>query len=62
VRLCKATTSILAQNIWLSVGIKGVVMVLTFMDIATLWMAVFADMGVSLMVVANGMRLLRFKA
>jgi Cd2+/Zn2+-exporting ATPase len=62
IRLCRSTTAVLAQNIWLSVGIKGAFIVLTFMGYATLWMAVFADMGVSLMVVANGMRLLRFRA
>lgn len=62
IRLCRSTTAVLAQNIWLSVGIKGAFIVLTFMGQATLWMAVFADMGVSLMVVANGMRLLRFRA
>lgn len=60
-RLCKATVAILGQNIWLSVGIKAVFIVVTFAGHATLWMAVFADMGVSLMVVANGMRLLRFR-
>lgn len=61
IRLCRETTKILKQNIYFSVGIKAAFMVVTFMGYATLWMAVFADMGVSLMVVANGMRLLRFK-
>jgi Cd2+/Zn2+-exporting ATPase len=61
IRLCRETTSILKQNIFFSVGVKAVFMVVTFLGHATLWMAVFADMGVSLLVVANGMRLLRFK-
>ncbi len=62
IRLSRATSSILVQNIVASVAIKGAFIVITFMGIATLWMAVFADMGVSLLVVFNGMRLLRFKA
>ena len=62
IRLCRATARILAQNIYSSVAIKAGFIVLTFTGHATLWMAVFADMGVSLLVVFNGMRLLRFKA
>ena len=47
------------QNIALALGIKAVVLVLTLAGHGTLWMAVFADMGASLIVVANGLRLLR---
>ncbi|MEX2242935.1 MAG: heavy metal translocating P-type ATPase [Fimbriimonadaceae bacterium] len=61
-RLCRATATVLKQNIFLSVAIKGAFIIVTFLGYATLWMAVFADMGVSLLVVANGMRLLRFRA
>jgi len=43
----------------LSLGIKGVFLVLAVAGVATLWMAVFADMGASLIVTFNGMRLLR---
>ena len=60
-RLSRKTSRVLVQNIVASVAIKAAFMALDFMGHATLWMAVFADMGVSLMVVANGMRLLRFK-
>ena len=59
VRLSRATASILKQNIALALGIKAVFLVLTFTGQATLWMAVFADMGASLIVVFNGLRLLR---
>jgi len=59
VRLSKRTASVLAQNIALALGIKAVFLVLTFGGMATMWMAVFADMGASLIVVANGLRLLR---
>ncbi len=51
---------ILRQNIALALGIKVVFLALALGGQATLWMAVFADMGASLLVVFNGLRLLRF--
>jgi len=57
--LSRKASGVLAQNITLSIGIKAVFFVLTLFGAATLWMAVFADMGTSLLVVANGLRLLR---
>ena len=59
VRLSRATARVLVQNITLALAIKAVFLVLTFTGQATMWMAVFADMGASLLVVANGLRLLR---
>lgn len=59
VRLSQATASVLMQNIVLALGIKAVFLVLTFTGQATMWMAVFADMGASLLVVFNGLRLLK---
>ncbi|MEA9391862.1 heavy metal translocating P-type ATPase [Acerihabitans sp. TG2] len=59
VRLSRATRSILVQNIALALGIKAAFLVLTMLGMATLWMAVFADVGTSLLVVANGLRLAR---
>ncbi|MDP1656532.1 MAG: heavy metal translocating P-type ATPase [Hylemonella sp.] len=59
VRLSRATAAILTQNIALALGIKAVFLILTFTGQATMWMAVFADMGASLLVVFNGLRLLR---
>lgn len=59
VRLSRATASVLMQNIVLALGIKAIFLVLTFTGQATMWMAVFADMGASLLVVFNGLRLLR---
>ena len=58
-RLSRATAAILTQNIVLALGIKAIFIVLTFTGHATMWMAVFADMGASLLVVFNGLRLLR---
>ncbi|WZB73453.1 hypothetical protein WJ968_01930 [Achromobacter xylosoxidans] len=58
-RLSRATHSVLVQNIALALGIKAVFLALAMTGNATLWMAVFADVGASLLVVANGLRLLR---
>ncbi|WJF91461.1 heavy metal translocating P-type ATPase [Paraburkholderia bonniea] len=59
IRLSKATHSVLVQNIALALGIKAVFLTLTLMGMGTMWMAVFADAGASLLVVGNGLRLLR---
>ncbi len=60
ISLSKKTTQILAQNISLSISIKLIFFVLALIGKSTLWMAVFADMGASLIVVFNGLRLLNF--
>ena len=62
VRLSRKTHAVLWQNISLALGIKAVFLVLALFDNASMWMAVFADMGASLLVVANGLRLLRNRA
>ncbi|WP_428419541.1 heavy metal translocating P-type ATPase [Methylibium sp.] len=59
VRLSRKTHAVLWQNITLALGIKAVFFVLAVFGSATMWMAVFADMGASLLVVFNGLRLLR---
>ena len=59
IRLSRQTARILRQNIALALVIKAIFLVVTFLGLATMWMAVFADMGVSLLVVFNGLRLLR---
>jgi Cd2+/Zn2+-exporting ATPase len=58
IRLSRRTCSVLWQNIVLALGIKAVFFVLAVFGSATMWMAVFADMGASLLVVFNGLRLL----
>ncbi len=60
IRLSRATGQVLGQNIALALGIKLLFFGLALGGVATLWMAVFADMGGSLLVVFNGLRLLRF--
>ncbi|MBL8525744.1 MAG: HAD-IC family P-type ATPase, partial [Betaproteobacteria bacterium] len=59
VLLSRKTHSVLWQNITVALGIKAVFFVLAVFGSATMWMAVFADMGASILVVANGLRLLR---
>ncbi|SFD93270.1 Cd2+/Zn2+-exporting ATPase [Pseudomonas straminea] len=59
IRLSQQTAAILKQNIVLALGIKAVFLAMTVTGHATMWMAVFADVGVSLLVVFNGLRLLR---
>ena len=59
VQLSRKTRAVLVQNISLALGIKAVFLALTLLGYGTMWMAVFADMGASLLVVANGLRLVR---
>lgn len=59
IQLSQQTATVLKQNISLALGIKAVFLGLALTGHATLWMAVFADMGGSLLVVFNGLRLLR---
>jgi Cd2+/Zn2+-exporting ATPase len=58
IRLSRRVHRILWQNISLALGIKLVFLLLALFNGATMWMAVFADMGASLLVVFNGLRLL----
>lgn len=55
----KRTLRTIRQNIFASLGVKALFMVLTLLGHASLWMAIAADMGVSLFVVMNALRLLR---
>ena len=59
IRLSRAVWAILMQNIALAAGIKLFVFALAFSGHASMWMAVFADVGAALLVIANGLRALR---
>jgi len=59
VGLGRRTLAVIRQNILLALGLKAVFFALALADLATLWMAVVADMGASLLVIGNGLRLLR---
>lgn len=59
--LSKKTLKIIKQNIVVAIGIKFAALALAFPGILTLWLAIFADTGAALIVILNGMRLLRFE-
>jgi Cd2+/Zn2+-exporting ATPase len=62
IRISRRTVAVLRQNIALALGIKAVFLALAVMGEATLWMAIFADVGASLLVVFNGLRVMRTRA
>lgn len=59
IRLSRKTRGIIIQNIGLAITVKFVFVTLATLGMATLWMAVFADMGISLLVIFNGLRALQ---
>ena len=59
VRHSRRTVSTIRQNVAFALGVKAVVFVLALAGVATLWLAIAADMGASLLVTGNGLRLLR---
>ena len=59
IRIARQTIAIARQNIIFAIGIKVAVLVLAFFGIATMWLAVFADVGVTVLAVLNAMRALR---
>jgi Cd2+/Zn2+-exporting ATPase len=61
IRIAKVTKHIVMQNITLAVGVKLIVMLLGLAGIATMWGAVFADVGVALLAILNSVRILGMK-
>ena len=59
IRLARRTTRVIWQNIVFSIAVKAIFLVLAPLGLVSLWLAVFADMGTSLLVTANGLRLYR---
>ena len=59
IRIARKTVQIARENIFLAVGIKAVVLLLGAMGLASLWAAVFADVGVSVLAILNASRALR---
>ena len=59
IKIARRTLGIARQNVWLAIGIKLAVLVLAAVGLATMWMAVFADVGVTVLAVLNAMRALR---
>ena len=58
IKLSRRTLNIIQQNIWFSLGVKLAFAALAFVGYSTLWGAIAADMGASLLVIFNGLRLL----
>ena len=61
IQIARRTIRIARQNIWFAIGIKVLVLLLAIPGFATMWMAVFADVGVTVLAVLNAMRALRTK-
>ncbi|MBQ6197759.1 MAG: cadmium-translocating P-type ATPase [Bacteroidales bacterium] len=59
VRIARRTLRIARENIWFAIGVKVLVLVLAALGLATMWMAVFADVGVTVLAVLNATRALR---
>ena len=59
IRIARRTLSIARQNVWFAIGVKVAVLILASLGVATMWMAVFADVGVTVLAVLNAMRALR---
>jgi Cd2+/Zn2+-exporting ATPase len=60
--LSRATRRVIVQNVAFALVVKALFLVATLLGVATLWMAVLADTGAALIVIGNGMRLLRYRA
>jgi Cd2+/Zn2+-exporting ATPase len=59
IRLARRTIGIARQNVAFAIGVKVAVLLLATVGIATMWLAVFADVGVTVLAVLNAMRALR---
>ena len=59
IRIARHTLRIAKQNVWFAIGVKVLVLLLAAFGIATMWMAVFADVGVTVLAVLNAMRALK---
>jgi Cd2+/Zn2+-exporting ATPase len=59
IRIARRTLAIARQNVVFAIGVKAAVLILAAFGIATMWLAVFADVGVTVLAVLNAMRALR---
>ena len=62
IRISKRTLTIVHQNIVFALGVKFIVLILSALGLGNMWIAVFADVGVSVLAILNAMRALRFRA
>lgn len=61
IRIARRTLAIARQNVWFAIGVKVAVLILATFGLATMWLAVFADVGVTVLAVLNAMRALNIK-
>jgi Cd2+/Zn2+-exporting ATPase len=61
IRLSKFVNKLIRQNVVISLGVKFLIAVIALLGLTPLWVAVFADIGISLLVTLNGTRALRFE-
>lgn len=59
IHIARRTLAVARQNVWFAIGVKVAVLVLATFGLGTMWMAVFADVGVTVLAVLNAMRALR---
>ena len=62
IKICKKTISIVKQNVWFALIVKFGVLILSAFGHTTMWMAVFADVGVSVIAILNAMRSMSIKS
>lgn len=61
VKISKKTLKIATQNIVFALGVKAIMLLLSAMGIASMWMAVIGDVGVSILAILNSLRMLKYK-
>lgn len=61
ISIARHTISIAHQNVWFAIGVKVAILLLATVGLGTMWMAVFADVGVTVLAVLNAMRALKVK-
>ncbi|QKF64425.1 heavy metal translocating P-type ATPase [Campylobacter corcagiensis] len=60
IKISKKTIAVSYQNIIFSIGIKVLVLILAIMGLATIWMAIFADVGVTILAILNSLRVYKY--
>ena len=61
IRIARKTRRIVTQNIVFALGIKIIVLILSLFGITSMWIAIFADVGVALLAILNALRAMRIK-
>lgn len=59
IAIARRTIAIACQNVWFAIGVKAAILILAVFGLGTMWMAVFADVGVTVIAVLNAMRALK---